>query len=174
MENFFIGFLFIFLNFNITVSNHVIGLLPFFVGYIFIKRGIKEFDGQVPAFEKIKTFSKIMIAVGIVVYIMDFLAINIGGIYFLVSVVALAANIYTSYCITEGILYIEETKGINILGTELRSMWKITVITLCAATVTVFIPLLNIIATLINIVCIVLFLIAMNKTKNEAANHYLY
>ena len=74
MENFFIGFLFIFLNFNITVSNHVIGLLPGFVGYIFINRGIKEFEGKVPAFDKVRIFAKIMIWVYLAVYVMDFLA----------------------------------------------------------------------------------------------------
>ena len=174
MENFFIGFLFIFLNFNITVSNHVIDLLPGFVGYIFINRGIKEFEGRVPAFDKVRIFAKIMIWVYLAVYVMDFLAINIGSVYFIVSVAMLAANIYTSFNITEGILWLEETKDINIFGEDVRRMWKISIITLCIATVTVFIPLLNIIATLANIVCIVLFLIAMNKTKNEAANYMLY
>ena len=174
MENFFIGFLFMFLNFNITVSNHVIGLLPLFVGYIFIGRGIKEFEGKVPAFDKIKNFSKIMIAVGVVIYVMDFLAINIGAVYFLVSVVVLAANVYASFNITEGILYLEETKDINIFGKDVRRMWKFMIIANCASTVTVFIPVLNIIATIAVLVITILFLIAMNKTKNEAANHYLY
>lgn len=174
MENFFIGMLFLFLNFNFNVSNHVIGLIPTFVGYIFIKRGISEFEGSVPAFSKIYPFAKIMIIVGIVVYIMDFLALNIGAVYFIVSVVMLAANIYTSFNITEGVLYLEETKQIDIFGTELRRMWKIMIVALCAATVTVFIPLLNIIATLAGFVCNILFLIAFNKTKNAAADHYLY
>ena len=174
MENFFIGFLFMFLNFNITVSNHVIGLLPLFVGYIFIGRGIKEFEGKVPAFDKIKNFSKIMIAVGVVIYVMDFLAINIGAVYFLVSVVVLAANVYTSFKITDGIISLEETKGVNLLGSELRRMWKIMIISLCISTVTVFIPFLNIIATIAVLVITILFLIAMNKTKNEAANYMLY
>lgn len=174
MENFFIGFIFIFLNFNITVSNHVISLLPGFVGYIFIKRGIAEFEGKVPAFEKIRTFTKVMIAVYLAVFVMDFLALNIGSVYFLVSVVLLAGNVYTSFNITEGVLYLEETKAVDLHGKELRRMWKYCVIAIAAATVTVFIPLLNIIATLASIVCIILFLIALNQTKNKAANHYLY
>jgi len=174
MENFFIGMLFIFLNFNLTVSNHVIGLIPAFVGYIFIKRGISEFEGSVPAFSKIYSFTKIMIAVGIVVYVMDFLAINIGAMYFVVSVVMMAANIYTSFNITEGVLYLEQAKNVDLLGSDLRRMWKISVIVLCASTVTVFIPFLNIIAVLASIVCNILFLIAFNKTKNAAADHYLY
>ncbi|MBQ9845091.1 MAG: hypothetical protein IJO54_03290 [Oscillospiraceae bacterium] len=174
MENFFIGMIFIFLNFNFTVSNHVVGLIPTFVGYIFVKRGINEFEGKVPAFAKIENFSKIMIAVSIVIYIMDFLAVNIGAMYFVVSVVMMAANIYTSFNITEGILWLEENKNVNILGSDLRRMWKISIIALCASTVTVFIPLLNIIAVLAYFVCCALFLVAFNKTKNAAADHYLY
>ncbi len=174
MENFFIGFLFIFLNFNITVSNHVIGLLPGFVGYIFINRGIKEFEGKVPAFDKVRIFAKIMIWVYLAVYVMDFLAINIGSVYFIVSVAMLAANIYTSFNITEGILWLEETKDINIFGEELRRMWKFMIIANCVSTVTVFIPVLNIIATVAVLVITILFLIAMNKTKNESENHMLY
>lgn len=174
MENFFIGMIFIFLNFNLTVSNHVIGLIPAFVGYIFVRRGIKEFEGSVPAFNKIENFVKLMIAVSLVIYVMDFLAINIGAMYFIVSVVMMAANIYTSFNVTEGVLYLEKTKDADLLGGELRRMWKIMIITLCASTVTVFIPLLNIIAVLAYFVCCVLFLVAFNKTKNAAADHYLY
>ena len=174
MENFFIAFVFIILNFNITVSNHAVGLIPTFVGYIFIKRGVAEFEGKVPHFEKLKLFSKIMIAVGIVVYIMDFLALNIGGVYFIVSVVMLAAAVYTSFNVVEGVLYLEETKQIDLLGAKTRRMWMVMIIGNVAATVTVFIPFLNVIATLASFVCNILFLVAFNKTRNEAANHYLY
>ena len=174
MENFFIGLVFLFLNFNITVSNHAIGLIPTFVGYIFIKRGVAEFEGKVPHFEKLKLFSKIMIAVGIVVYIMDFLAITIGGVYFIVNTAMLAANVYASFCVTEGILYLEETKAVNLLGKETRRMWKVMVIAAAVKLVTVFVPFLNVIATLASFVCTILFLVAFNKTRSESENHYLY
>lgn len=36
MKNFFIGMIFIFLNFNLTFNGHIIGLLPGFVGYYFV------------------------------------------------------------------------------------------------------------------------------------------
>ena len=162
MENFFIALVFIFLNFNITVSNHAVGLIPTFVGYIFIKRGVAEFEGKVPHFEKLKLFCKIMIAVGIVVYIMDFLALNIGAMYFIVSIIMLAAAVYTSFNVVEGVLYLEETKQVDLLGAQTRRMWKVLVIGAVAATVTVFIPFLNIIATLANLVCTILFLVAFS------------
>lgn len=174
MENFFIGLVFLFLNFNITVSNHAIGLIPTFVGYIFIKRGINEFEGKVPHFEKIALFSRIMIFVGIVVYIMDFLALTIGGVYFIVSVAMLAAAVYVSFNITEGVLWLEKEKSVDLLGQQSRRMWKFMVIALCVVNVTVFIPFLNIIATLVSLVLQIMFLVAFNKTRNEAANHYLY
>ena len=47
MRAIFVGFLFIFFNLNITAGDSVIGLIPNFVGYILLVRGIKELENEI-------------------------------------------------------------------------------------------------------------------------------
>ena len=173
MKNFFIGMLFIFLNFNLTFNGHIIGLLPGFVGYYFVLEGIKSFNGEIPAFEKIKQLCTIMIAVYAVVYALDLLAVNLGFLGVVIGFAMLAANLYMSFHLTEGFLYIEKTKLIDHGAADLREKWKLFCILMCASTVLVYVPLVNIIAIIANAVCAILFLVQFNKTKNLGIYHGL-
>ena len=173
MKNFFIGMIFIFLNFNLTFNGHIIGLLPGFVGYYFVLEGIKSFNGEIPAFEKIKQLCTIMIAVYAVVYALDLLAVNLGFLGIVIGFAMLAANLYMSFHLTEGFLYIEKTKLIDLGAADLREKWKLFCIMMCASTVLVYVPLVNIIAIIVNAVFSILFLVQFNKTKNLGIYHGL-
>lgn len=167
MKNFFNGMLFIFLNFRLNIGEHSIGLIPAFVGYYFVFKGIESFNGEVPAFEKIKQLSKIMIVVFAAIYIVDLLAINLGFIYAILGIACLAVNLYVSFQITEGVLYLERTRDIYLEGVDLREKWKVFSIMICAVTVLTFVPIINFIALIAHIACIIMFLVAFNRTKNR-------
>lgn len=171
MKNFFIGMIFIFLNFNLTFNGHIIGLLPGFVGYYFVIEGIKSFNGEIPAFEKIKQLCTIMIAVYAVVYALDLLAVSLGFLGVVIGFAMLAANLYMSFHLTEGFLYIEKTKLIDLGAADLREKWKLFCIMMCASTVLIYVPLVNIIAVIANAVFSILFLVQFNKTKNLGIWH---
>ena len=172
MNSFFIGMIFMFLNFNLTLNGHIIGLLPKFVGYYFVLKGIESFNGQtpsseqVPAFEKIRSLCKIMIAIYIVVYIINLLAVSLGFVSTVIDLCLLAVNLYVSFQLTEGVLYLESSRNIMLEGRNLREKWKIFCIFICASTVLVYVPFINIIALIANAVFVILFLVQFNKTKN--------
>ena len=46
MNNIFIGFIFVFLDFNLDLGSSRIGLIPDFIGYVLIYQGLKELSGQ--------------------------------------------------------------------------------------------------------------------------------
>lgn len=173
MKNFFIGMIFIFLNFNLTLNGHIIGLLPGFAGYYFVLEGIKSFNGEIPAFEKIKQLCTIMIAVYAVVYALDLLAVSLGFLGVVIGFAMLAANLYMSFHLTEGFLYIEKTKLVDLGAADLREKWKLFCIMMCASTVLIYVPLVNIIAVIANAVFSILFLVQFNKTKNLGIYHGL-
>ena len=173
MKNFFIGMIFIFLNFNLTFNGHIIGLLPGFVGYYFVLEGIKSFNGEIPAFEKIKQLCTIMIAVYAVVYALDLLAVNLGFLGIVIGFAMLAANLYMSFHLTEGFIYIEKTKLIDLGAADLREKWKLFCIMMCASTVLIYVPLVNVVALIANMVCSIIFLVQFNKTKNLGIYHGL-
>ena len=150
---------------------HIIGLLPGFVGYYFVLEGIKSFNGEIPAFEKIKQLCTIMIAVYAVVYALDLLAVSLGFLGVVIGFAMLAANLYMSFQLTEGFLYIEKTKLIDLGAADLREKWKLFCIMMCASTVLIYVPLVNIIAVIANAVFSILFLVQFNKTKNLGIWH---
>lgn len=166
MNSFFIGMIFIFLNFNLTLNGHIIGLLPGFIGYFFVLKGIKSFNGEVPAFEKVEQLCSIMIGVHVVFYVLDLLAVSLGFVAVILNLASLSVALYVSFNITEGVLYLESSRNIMLEGRNLREKWKIFCIFICASTMLVYVPFINIIALIANAVFVILFLVQFNKTKN--------
>ena len=106
-------------------------------------------------------------AVYAVVYALDLLAVNLGFLGVVIGFAMLAANLYMSFHLTEGFLYIEKTKLIDLGAADLREKWKLFCILMCASTVLVYVPLVNIIAIIANAVFSILFLVQFNKTKKS-------
>lgn len=172
MKNFFIGILFIFLNFTLDFNGHTLGLIPNFIGYWFVLKAVEGFDGKVSAFEKIKQLSKIMIAVYIVVYALDLLAVNLGVLSIVLSIALLAANLYVSFYITEGVFQLEREYGF-MEAEKLRSKWKLFAVMQCAVLVLMWVPLVNLVALVVNLVAAVMFLVAFNDVKNHGIHYGL-
>lgn len=114
-----------------------------------------------------------MIAVYAVVYALDLLAVNLGFLGIVIGFAMLAANLYMSFHLTEGFLYIEKTKLIDLGAANLREKWKLFCILMCAATVLIYVPLVNVVALIANMVCSIIFLVQFNKTKNLGIYHGL-
>lgn len=57
MSNIFIGALFVFLNFTININGIKIGLIPDFIGYIIMVKGLAELENESPYFLKAKGFA---------------------------------------------------------------------------------------------------------------------
>lgn len=169
MKNLFIGMIFIILDFDLNLGSTTIGLLPGFVGYYFILKGIDGFNGEVAAFEKVRQLCRIMTVGYIVTYIMDLLAVSLGAASYLIGLVFLAVNLYVTFNLTEGIFYLEEKYG-YLQAQVLRNRWKALVIALCVVQISVFIPFAAFILLIVNLVCAVMFLVAFNTTKNLGIN----
>jgi hypothetical protein len=53
MKNLFIGFIFVFLDFNLNISNSKIGLIPDFIGYLIIINGLMDMSEESTRFIKV-------------------------------------------------------------------------------------------------------------------------
>lgn len=165
MKNFFIGFIFVFLDFDLTLGNSVIGFLPNFIGYYFILLGLREFKGNVMNFDKITSITSFMLIYSVITYVIDFLGMN-TNIAFALGLVSLLGHLYISYNIVIGVKELEISTICNMNSDLLLSRWKFMAFSNIASILLIFIPVINLITTITALIMGILFLTAFNYSKN--------
>lgn len=169
MKNIFIGFIFIFLNFNITIGSSTISLMPSFIGYLLLIRGITELSKETEFFMKVLPISKGAFIYSLIVFILDLIGIRFRGIFDLIlGLVYAMLHIYISYHIILGISKLEKITGKDLNSRNLLTYWKISAICICTTYLMIsFVPMLSMMAILINFCMVLLFLYGMYKCKNQ-------
>ena len=173
MQNIFLGMLFAFLDFDISLGNRTIGLLPDFVGYLLMIKGLEEMAAESALFEKARPWALGMSVYTGVLYAMAFLAmpVQLRLLNWVMGVAALVASLVISRWILRGILEIEEKRRIQLQAFQLEQLWKpLAIIQLVVAAFGWF-PLIGWICALAAFVMSVCYLVAFYKTKNLYLNH---
>ncbi|NLK73333.1 MAG: hypothetical protein GX285_09975 [Clostridiales bacterium] len=168
MRNIFIGFLLIFLDFNLNIGSSQIGLIPDFVGYIVMIKGLVEMAMESGQFIKVKPFASGMAVYTGILYVMDLFGISasLGALSYILGIASVIISLYISYSIVMGVREIEEKYSIFMNGDSLYSAWKILAILNILTFVLIIIPALAIICIIATFVIAILFLVAFNKSKN--------
>ena len=93
MTKIFAGFLFVFLNLNITVNNaNVINLLPDFVGFILLYMGTRDLLEESPRYVTAGPWLLGLTAYGIANWVLNLLGIDGGWVTSLLVLVAAVAT----------------------------------------------------------------------------------
>lgn len=168
MRNLFIGLMFVFLDFNLTLGNCVIGLIPDFIGYFFIVKGLKELERRSMHFSSVTPAANGMMIYSLVLYLLDFSTLSAGlGIWVTVlGMIAVTGGLYVSYYVVLGVRDLEKESGCNLEGDALFSRWKLMAVMNLAAVVLLWVPGINIICIILTFVTGVMFLVAFNKSSN--------
>ncbi len=167
MRNIFIGFLFVFLDFNLTLGASQIGLIPDFVGYILVFQGLTELEKMSARFIKARPF-----ALGMAVYTGLLYALALFGIgtndivSFVLGLVSTLISLYISYNIVMGVKEIEASSGRFLNAQGLYSNWTLLAILSLIVYLLLFIPILNVLCIIAGLVAGIVFLVSFNKTKN--------
>lgn len=173
MRNIFIGFIFVFVNLNLTLNEHVLGLLPCFVGYFFINKGLHEFSETVSHFDKLHSIVSVMFVYTIITYVMDlfgFGAANDSFIRLFSQIMGLGAvigSLYVSYHVSLGVKELETLYGCGINISQLFTRWKIMAVANIASMLFVIVPIVNLICIIVTIVAGIMYLVAFNDAKNR-------
>lgn len=167
MSKIFIGFILIFLDFNLNLGNSQIGLLPDFIGYIMMINGIDEMALESPLFMKVKPYATFMAVYSGIIYLLDLLGISLGvALAYLIGLMSTAISLYISYNIIIGVIDIEDRYSKSLNGSTLKSTWTLFAIFSILTMVSLFFPVLAVISALISFVTAICFLFAFNKSKN--------
>lgn len=171
MGKIFIGFLLIFLDFNLTFDLTVIGLLPDFIGYFLLAGGLAEMAPQSAHFGKVKPFSILMAVYTMILYTLDLIGVTNSLGYF-ATALGLAAtmiSLFISFHIVKGIVEIERSRARNLKSAALHSAWRAMAVLNVLAYLLFFIPGLNIAGVLAGFIAGIIFLVGVYRTKKAYA-----
>lgn len=169
MQNIFYGILLSFLNFNFNIGDSKIGLIPDFLGYILMFKGVEELAMESDDFTKVKLHIKLMVGYTLFLYIMDLLGISgqINEIFnIMLGIIFSIVALYITYNIVMGIADIEERYNYNLKSEKLYSLWKARVIFTVLAYITTFVPGLALIIIIIGFIVNVYFIVEFHNSKN--------
>lgn len=124
---FFIGFLFIFLDYNYQVGEAIINLIPDFVGYILVFIACHGKVGrQSNHFTLVRIVSVLLAVWGIVSFVMGIAAFDMHFIVRIgVNILTLLCSLYLTYEFTEGIKTYERSLCRPIGAGQLSSAWTL-------------------------------------------------
>ena len=95
MRNLFWGFFFVYLNFNLNLNEHSINLLPGFVGWLFIVKGMDALAHESAYFERPRPFAIALAVYEAILWLGNVLAvISDNWISMILGLVSAAAAFY--------------------------------------------------------------------------------
>lgn len=168
MGKIFIGLIFIFINFNLSFGAITIGLIPNFVGYIFMIIGLNELKNESDYFNKVRPFAIAMCIYNVITYAIDLFGISYSIMFLgiILGLISTAVSLYISYNIVSGVIDIENKRSVDINGSKLKSRWNLLAVFQVVCVLTLYIPFLSIVCMLIAVVFTIMFLVEYRKTKN--------
>ena len=167
MNYIFWGFFFVILDFNITSDTMVISLLPTFVGYILLYKGLKILAPLSFRFVKIQSWTLAMAAYMGLVYFMNLFGVRneIGGLFFFLGLGSTLLGFYIQFNVAMGIKDIELNHAVFLNADTLILLWKIVAVGLLLVYVTLFIPPISLLVLIITVVANIIFLYYLAKAR---------
>ncbi len=168
MNTIFVGMIFTLFDFNIKLGGSSLGLLPDFVGYILIFRGLDELVEQSAQFAKAKPW-----ALGLAVYTGVMYGAALFGIVqsnvmqFVLGALAHAAALVVTYWIVAGVREIETARVRDLLGQRLKSLWLYHTVVSGIAYVFGAVPVVGTVAAVAAMITGILFLAAFYQSKKQ-------
>lgn len=168
MNHLFLGMLFIFLDCHVNFGNCTIELLPDFVGYLFLIKGLDALSGENQWFAKKRPWVLGMAVFAGAVYGMDLFALSgkLRMLRWCMGLAAAAGNLVICYWIIAGIRQLEDCRGVELQGKRLRSLWTYLAIISGISAVCGWIPMVGTISAAAEFVVSLCFVIAFYQTKN--------
>lgn len=169
MNILFIGLIFVFLDFNLNLGSVQIGLIPDFIGYILMMKGLDELSDYGENFLK----SRPMV-IGMAIYTGLLYALSLfgmssvfGGVLsFILGLVSTIVSLYITYLLVIGIKDIENLQSRSLQSESLYMAWKVLAILSVVIYLAVLIPALGIFCLIAGLIVNIYFLVLFNRSKN--------
>ena len=170
MGKFFWGFCFIYLNFNLSVNAHTLNILPEFVGYFLLLRGLEELDGESGVFAGVRPFAVGMTIYTAILWVGALLGVTGTGSWLstLLNLVSTAVSLYISWAIIQGVREMEERHQADLNSAGMSLAWTVLLVADIAVYVmTLFLSVAAVVALVAAFVGIILLLVAFWRGKTR-------
>lgn len=169
MKKIFIGMLLVFLDFNLDIGSSRIGLIPDFLGYIYMLKGLSELIELSTRFSKVKPYVNGMAIYSGFCYAIDLFGVTsmIGEpINFALGLMATILSLFISHSIILGIKDIEVAKEQNLNSEQLYAAWKMLAVFSFILYLAYVVPALAFVCILASFIIGIFYLFRFNETKN--------
>lgn len=174
MSEMFVGMLLVFLDVNVDFNNHIFDVLPDFVGYFLMMRGLEALARESRWFAKARPVAKGMVVYSAALYAVDALAVTVYSRFlsFCLGLPAMAASLLLGYWTVSGVREMEQLQNRDLDGEKLHSMWLYMAIIQGITYTCGWIPLVGTMGSIAALVMNICFLAAFYRTKSlyEARN----
>lgn len=173
MKKIFIGLIFIFFNFNITLDSTILPLLPDFVGYLLISLGAKELIEASVKFDNVSAFAKLLTVIFAVFFVMDVFGISTAMaqmtlVNWTVGLVIMIVELYLLYLLTLAVLDLKPRMAYPSEADRLYQIFKYHAISAAIASLLIVLfPLLALIAMIITVFFAILYIYIFGRIKND-------
>ncbi len=175
MKTIFIGLIFILFDFSISVGPVTLGLIPTFVGFFLIAKGVKALYPYSYSFKSANTVSIISLVFSAALYAIDLFGLSSvvfahHAVSFIVSIVSTILYLIVLFHILKGIQEIEEDNDIKIGYSQLMSCWTVILVSKLLLASAGFIPLLALLCLLLSLVISIVFLVFFRRTDKALSS----
>ena len=169
MQKLFIGLLLTMLDFYTNVGDATIGMLPDFIGFLFLYKGLQEMAKESEYFQKVINWALGMAIFSGVLYVMDLLALSaqLAFVSWLLSVAGLGVFCWMLLQIVCGIREIELFKSVDLKSHRMKTLWQVWIGVAAIAELCSWIPAVGMVGAIANILVSVCFLFAFRQAQNQ-------
>ena len=175
MNYIFWGFFFIILDFNITSGYTIIGLLPTFVGYILLLKGLRIIEKLSPRFAKVQSLTIVMAVYTGILYLGNLMGMSgqMYGLSLLLVLASIIVGLYIQFNIAMGIKDIEMTHSVILNADTLILLWKFVALGTALSYIGLFIPPFGVLTIILAVVANLIFLYYLYQSKKAFDRLYL-
>lgn len=169
MKKIFVGFIFVLLNFTIDIGVVKIGLIPNFVGYFLILKGIGDLRENAQYFTWTHPTSAFFTVYSLVIYILDLTGVLVKNTILstISGVMSTIAAVLMMYLIVNGMCRLEKEKRVFLDAEYLKKIWMV----ICLIDVTLYIsllaPSLIVIFMFASLVATIVFLVTFYQSMGK-------
>ena len=170
MFQFFLGSIFILLDFNVQLGQTIsIGLLPATVGYVLLAVGLKKMRFYCPRYKKLDLYVVLMIFYSLALYCFDLFGITneLGAMGTLLSAISFAYCVFILYQLICGIQEMESMYSVKLNSYTLKTNWLLVALAGFAGfAARLFSAELSAMVTLASFIVDIIFLLTLRKSCN--------
>lgn len=125
MSRLFWGFFFIFVNFNLNLNAHSLNILPPFVGYLLLLRGMRDLETESELFRGPRPFAVGMAIYTGILWLGDLLGAvsSAGWMGTLLGLAATVVSLYVAWAIIQGVQDMESRRNTDLGASGMRRAW---------------------------------------------------